>query len=51
MSGSGAREVIAPYLKTSTYIKLRLIMPVLLYMPVSLIYAMMFVRLCVHLVQ
>jgi hypothetical protein len=40
MSGAGAREVIAPYLKTSSYIKLRIIVPILLYIPVSLIYAM-----------
>jgi hypothetical protein len=40
MSGAGAREVIAPYLSTASYIKLRVIMPILLYFPVSLIYAM-----------
>jgi hypothetical protein len=40
MSGAGAREVIAPYLTTSSYIKLRLIVPIISYLPVSLIYAM-----------
>jgi len=40
MSGAGAREVIGPYLKTSTYIKLRIVVPILLYIPLSLIYSM-----------
>ncbi|KIM31251.1 hypothetical protein M408DRAFT_327517 [Serendipita vermifera MAFF 305830] len=40
MFGAGAREVIAPYLKMSTYLKLRLIVPLILYVPISLIYSM-----------
>ncbi|KAG8751570.1 hypothetical protein FRC14_007767 [Serendipita sp. 396] len=40
MSGAGAREVIAPYLTTASLIKLRLIMPIILYFPLSLIYSM-----------
>jgi hypothetical protein len=33
MSGAGAREIIGPYLTMASYIKLRIIMPVLLYIP------------------
>ncbi|KAG8815111.1 hypothetical protein FRC17_000864 [Serendipita sp. 399] len=40
MSGAGAREVIAPYLTTASLIKLRLIIPIILYLPLSLIYSM-----------
>ena len=40
MSGAGAREVIAPYLTTSSLIKLRIFMPMILYFPISLLYAM-----------
>ena len=40
MSNASAREAIAPFLKTASLIRLRVISPLLVYMPVSLFYAM-----------
>lgn len=40
MSSAGAREIIGPYLNTASLIRLRILSPLLIYLPVSLIYAM-----------
>jgi len=40
MSSAGAREIIGPYLNTASLIRLRIISPLLIYLPVSLIYGM-----------
>jgi hypothetical protein len=40
MSSAGAREIISLFLNTTSLIKLRILTPLLIYLPVSLIYAM-----------
>lgn len=40
MAGGGAREVIGDYLTTKSLLKLRIVVPIILYFPLSLIYAM-----------
>jgi hypothetical protein len=40
MSTLGAREVIGPFLNTASLIRLRIISPLIVYLPVSLVYAM-----------
>ena len=40
MSSAGAREIIGPYLNIASLIRLRIISPLLIYLPISLIYGM-----------
>lgn len=40
MASAGAREIIGPFLNTATLIRLRVISPLIIYLPISLIYAM-----------
>ena len=40
MAGAGARGIIGPFLNTAALIRLRIITPLIIYLPVSLIYAM-----------
>ena len=40
MTSAGAREVLGPFLNTAALIRLRIITPLIIYLPVSLIYAM-----------
>ena len=40
MMNNGAREIIAPFLTTASYIRYRIFVPLILYMPTALLFAM-----------
>lgn len=40
MANNGAREIISPYLTNAAYIAYRLIAPMVMYLPISLLFAM-----------